>query len=188
LLQTLKAWFRERPDVYVSGSVPVGFRHNTRSVFVWPDVFVVPGVGGHDRAGYRLWEEGRGLDFLLEVVSMPTTKRTEERRALHVEKLSVKEYVLFDPRGEHLDPPLQLHRRSAGGFRPVKPAGGRLASKVLGLELECSGYQLWFHDPATTNRLPLPPECADARARLIAGEIEYLKTEIERLRGEGRTP
>ncbi len=64
-----------------------------KRVHVSLDVFVVPGVGNHQRENYLLWEEGRGLDMVIELTSKTTMlEDIEEKYNLYVEKLGVKEY------------------------------------------------------------------------------------------------
>lgn len=192
LIGTLKWWFRDKPDVYVSGNLLVFYEKGNKRVHVSPDTFVVPGVGGHERENYLLWQEGRGLDFVVELTSKTTMlEDMETKYNLYVEKLAVKEYVLFDPRGEYLDPSFQMYRRFGAGFRRVKPTEGRFASKVLGLELERVGTALRLRDPATGDRLPTPDERVEIEARradAAEAELERLKAELARLRGGGIAP
>jgi Uma2 family endonuclease len=194
VIDTLTWWFRDRPDVYVSGNLLVFYEKGNKRVHVSPDAFVVPGVGNHERENYLLWKEGRGLDFVVELTSKTTMlDDIEAKYNLYVEKLAVKEYVLFDPREEYLTPSFQMFRRHGGGFRPVKPAQGRFTSRVLGLELERDGSDLRLRDPATGERLPTPTERAEVEARRAAAEasradaaeaeLARLKRELARLRG-----
>src|SRR5262245_19352317 len=105
LIETLKWWFREDPRTYVSGNLLVYYEKRNKRVHVSPDVFVVPEVGNHRRENYLLWEEGRGLDLVIELTSKTTMiEDIEEKYNLYVEKLGVKEYFLFDPEEEYLDP------------------------------------------------------------------------------------
>ncbi|QDU22478.1 Uma2 family endonuclease [Urbifossiella limnaea] len=195
VIQTLKWWFRDRADVYVSGNLLVYYEKGNKRIHVAPDAFVVPGIGNHLRENYLLWQEGRGLDFVVELTSKTTMMEDiETKYNLYVEKLAVKEYVLFDPREEYLTPSFQMYRRFGAGFRHVKPTTGRFTSRVLGLGLERHGTSLRFRDPATGELLPTPTERADAeshrasaeavRADTAEAEIARLKRELARLRGE----
>ena len=180
LLQTLQWWFRDRPDVCVTGDLLVFYEKGDKRRHVVPDVFVVPGVGNHLRENYLLWEEGGGLDFVIEVTSSSTRREdTGKKNRLYAEKLGVREYVLFDPRGDYLVPPFQAFRRVRDVFRPVRLSDGRFSSRVLGLDLERDGTQLRFRDPATGDRLPTPAE----RTEAAEAEVERLRNELARLRG-----
>jgi Uma2 family endonuclease len=181
LIETLRWWFRDRPKVYVSGNLLVCYEKGNKRVHVSPDVFVVPGVGNHKRENYLLWEEGRGLDMVIE----PTSKTTmmediEEKYNLYLEKLGVKEYFLFDPKEEYLKPSFQGYSRVRGKFKPMAFVDGRLPSKVLGLHLERDGEQLRLWNPADGKHLPTPSE----RAADAESENERLRRELELLRGE----
>ena len=198
LIETLKWWFRDRPKVYVSGNLLVHYEKGNRRVHVAPDVFVVPGIGNHRRENYLLWEEGRGLDCVVELTSKTTMlEDIEEKYNLYVEKLGVKEYFLFDPKQEYLKPSFQGYRRGKEKFRPIKFVDGRLPSQVLGLHLERVGDELRLWNPDTGERLPTPTELAiqasaeaeraDAEAeRANAAEAENgrLRRELEQLRGK----
>jgi len=194
LLQTLQWWFRDRPDMCVTGDLLVFYEKGDKRRHVAPDVFVVPDVGNHLRENYLLWEEGGGLDFVIEVTSSSTRREdTGKKSRLYAEKLGVREYVLFDPRGDYLEPSFQAFRRTRDAFRPARLTDGRFSSRVLGLDLERDGTQLRFRNPATGERLMTPAELraaetarADAeteRADAAEAELARLRQELARLRG-----
>lgn len=188
LIETLKWWYSDEPTVYVSGNLLVFYEKGNKRVHVSPDVFVVPGVGSHRRGNYLLWEEGRGLDVVVELTSKTTmTEDIEDKYNLYLTKLGVREYFLFDPEEEYLNPSFQGYRRVGTKFQRIKPAAGRLPSKVLGLHLERLGTQLRLWDPATGERLPTPAERADAeqtRADRAESEAEAQKARADRLERE----
>lgn len=186
LIETFKWWFRDSPQTYVSGNLLVFYEKGDKRVHVSPDVFVVSGVGNHRRENYLLWEEGRGLDLVIELTSKTTMiEDIETKYNLYVEKLGVKEYFLFDPNGEYLNPSFQGHRKGKARFRPIKAVAGRLPSQVLGLHLERDGNQLRLWNPATGERVPTPPERAAAeqeRADRAEAEAERLRQELTELK------
>lgn len=174
LIATLRAWFATDPSVYVSGNLLVHYQRGNKRVHVAPDVFVVPGVGNHPRENYLLWEEGGGLDVVIELTSKTTMiEDIEEKYNLYVSKLRVKEYFLFDPKEEYLNPSFQGYRRARSRFQSIRPVAGRLPSKILGLHLGRDGTQLRFWDSKSGARVPTPSE-----------QIEMAQTEMERLRRE----
>jgi Uma2 family endonuclease len=186
LIETLKWWFRDDPSTYVSGNLLVFHEKGNKRLHVSPDVFVAKGVGNHRRENYLPWEEGRGLDLVIELTSRTTMiEDIEEKYNLYVEKLGVKEYYLFDPKEEYLTPSFHGYRRQRDRFRPIRFVGGRLPSQVLGLHLERDGTQLRLWNPGTGERLPTPDERAEAeaaRADSAEAEVERLRRELERLR------
>ena len=80
----LRVRYRNRGDVYVSGDLLMYYEEGNPKVSVAPDVFVVFGVEDRVRMHYKVWEEGKGPDFVLEVASKSTWARGPgtEARAL----------------------------------------------------------------------------------------------------------
>ena len=147
-----------RRDVYVSADLLIYYEEGNPRVSVAPDVFVVFGVEDHPRMSYRVWEEGKGPDFVLEVASPNTWREDVERKPGIYAGLGVREYFLFDPMGEHITPRLQGYRLMGGGYErlPAVESIDRtltLPSEVLGLELRAKGEEIRFHDPETGETL-----------------------------------
>ena len=150
--------YRERPDVYVSGDLLIYYEEGNPRVSVAPDTFVVFGVEDHKRMNYKVWEEGKGPDFVLEVASPNTWREDVERKPGVYAGLGVQEYFLFDPRGEHFTPRLQGYRLVDGAYvrLPAVESIDRtltMSSEVLGLDLRAKGEEMRFHDPATDETL-----------------------------------
>ena len=139
--------------MYVSGNLLLYYREGDPRAVVAPDVFVVLGVANADRSSYRLWEERKGPDFVLEITSRTTHREDQGRKRELYRSLGVREYWQYDPTGDYLEPPLQGLELSAGEYRrlPGRELADRtlaLASGVLGLELRLTERGLRFHDPA----------------------------------------
>ncbi|MBI1918038.1 MAG: Uma2 family endonuclease [Planctomycetes bacterium] len=160
LIEILTHFYQAQPRVYVSGNLLLFYQRGNKRRHVSPDVFVVKGVAKGDRDNYLLWEEGKGPDIVIELTSSSTRKEDLTKKFnLYQNTLKVKEYFLFDPHGDYLDPPLQGYRLRKGVYQPIRPVQGRLPSRVLGLHLERDGKQLQLVDPVTGQWL-LPPEVA----------------------------
>ena len=132
--------YAERPDVYVSGDLLIYYEEGNPRVSVAPDAFVVFGVEDRVRMNYKVWEEGKGPDFVLEVASPNTWRVDVERKPAVYAGLGVREYFLFDPLGEHLAPWLQGYRLVDGAYERLAAVESidrtlTLTSEVLGLEL-----------------------------------------------------
>jgi Uma2 family endonuclease len=191
LREALRDHFRDDPRVYVAGNMLLYYEEGNPAACVAPDVFVVQGVAKGERRTYRLWEEGQPPTVVFEITSRGT--RLEDlgtKRALYA-MLTVREYFLYDPLGEYLQPPLQGYRLQEGEYQRMPPASqGELASQELGLELRVEEGRLRLVNPATGARLPTPAEVqaawrAEAAARRAAeAEVECLRTELARQRGE----
>jgi len=193
----LDSFFRDEPDVYVSGNLLIYYVEGDPKKRVAPDVFVVRGVSRGPRRIYKLWEEGRPPEVVVELSSRQTW-----REDLHVKwqlyaQLGVREYFIFDPEYDYLPEPLVGYRLEEGGYAPLEVTGGRVRSEVLGLELVDTGETLRLCDPRTGQFLPTGLEEAAARqqaeeahraeaaARQRAEEArQQAEAEVARLRAE----
>ena len=151
--------YRERADVYVSADLLIYYEEGNPRVSIVPDVFVVFGVEDRMRGNYKVWEEGKGPDFVLEVASPNTWREDVQRKPGVYAGLGVREYFLFDPTGEHYTPRLQGYRLEGGEYERLAAVESidrtlTLSSEVLGLELRAkAGGEMRFHDPATSEDL-----------------------------------
>ena len=169
-IQVLRRHFAGRPDVYVSGNMMMYYEEGEPRRCVSPDVFVAVGVEDKDRRTYLLWREAKGPDFVLEVTSKSTRRNDQVTKRTLYEWMGVSEYVLYDPLGEYLDPPLQGYRLVGGEYVELEgrrlPGGARaLHSEVLGLSLHVRARDraLRLHDPASGEDLLTFGEEAAAR-------------------------
>ena len=80
----LRVRYAGRGDVYVSGDLLIYYEEGNPRVSVAPDVFVVFGVEDRMRMNYKVWEEGKGPDFVLEVASPGTWREDVGRKRGHV--------------------------------------------------------------------------------------------------------
>ena len=150
----LRVRFAGRRDVYVSGDLLVYYEEGNPRVSVAPDVFVVFGVEDRMRMSYKVWEEGKGPDFVLEVASPGTWREDMGPKREVYARLGVGEYWLYDPLGEHLSPVLQGYRLVGGVYERqplLESLDGRLGlhSEGLGLDLWARGGEMRFRDPET---------------------------------------
>ena len=186
----LLARYRERPDVYVSADLLIYYEEGNPRVSIVPDVFVVFGVEDRLRGNYKVWEEGKGPDFVMEVAS-PNTWREDVRRKPGVYAgLGVREYFLYDPTGEHYSPRLQGYRLVDGEYERLKAVESIdrtlvLSSEVLGLELRVkAGGEMRFRDPSTGEDLLSHGEVyvswrtAEARAKAAEAHVAELEARL----------
>ena len=196
-IESLKLYYAAQPEVYVSGNLLLFYEEGNRRKHISPDVFVVRGVGMRRREYYLLWEEKKSPEVIFEITSK-TTKREDEgkKRKLYREVLKVKEYFLFDPFEEYLDPSMQGYRLRGGEYHPIRLVDGRLPSQVLGLHLERDGQFLRLYDPMTGKWLPTPKDLAaqqkqraeseKLRADSAEAEIARLREELRKVQGNGQ--
>jgi Uma2 family endonuclease len=187
-LQTLEMRYANDPNIYVSGNLLLYYVPENKRRRVAPDLFVVKGVPKKERDYFLMWEEGKGPDAVIEFTSKSTRKEdTTKKFQLYRDVLKVREYFLFDPRGDYLDPTLQGYRLSRREYVPIAPIADRLPSAVLGLHLERSGTDLRFFDPQTGEWLPTLAEQAQReRAGRLRAEtaVEKLEKSVQQMRAE----
>jgi Uma2 family endonuclease len=179
LIETLRMYYQASPRVYVSGNLLVFYERGNKRRHLSPDVFVVRGIAKHNRPNYLIWEEGKAPEVAIELTSSSTKKEDLVKKfALYRDVLKVREYFLFDPHQDYLQPQLQGYRLVKGEYVPIKPVADRLPSKILGLHLEANGAVARLYDPAEKSWLPTPTE-----ARLqVEQENERLRQELQALR------
>ena len=123
-IEILDNHFKERDDVYVSGNLLLYYEKGNPKKSVAPDVFVVLGIEKKRRRTYLLWEEEKGPDFVLELVSRNTyQKDLGEKKDLYASVFKVKEYYLYDPDGQYLQPSLHGYRLTNGVYLPIQSVG-----------------------------------------------------------------
>ena len=154
--------------VYVTGNLLVFYAEGDRHKHLSPDVLVVKGVAHYQRENYLIWEEVAAPNFVIEVTSASTKKEDlEQKFQLYRDILRVREYFLFDPKGEYLTPPLQGYRLTAGVYQPIAALNGRCPSLEIGLHLERVGKQLKFYSPATKSWLLTDGELVEEQDAII---------------------
>ena len=180
-IAVLRTHFAGHNDVYVSGDLLIYYEEGNPRVSVAPDVFVVFGVEDRMRMNYKVWEEGKGPDFVLEVASPGTWREDVGRKRGIYAGLGVREYWLYDPMGEHLKPVLQGNRLAGAEYErqaAVESVDGTLTlySETLGLELWAKGGKMRFRDPETGRDLLSHREEHAARqaAEARVAELEAL--------------
>ena len=154
LLLMLERWFAAEPLVYVSGNLLVYYEEGNPRKHVAPDVFMVRGVRKKDRDYFLCWQEAQFPHVIIEITSKTTRREdTNKKFTLYRDVFKTKEYILFDPYGEYLDPRLQGYRLVRGKYVPITPTDGRLVSQALGLQLEAWDGHLRLIDSTTATPL-----------------------------------
>lgn len=196
-LQTLSEYFKDDPDVCVSGNLMMYYVEGNPRKSISPDVFVTFGVGKKQRRTYRIWDEGKPPDFVIEF-SSPKTYRKDlrEKKALYAE-IGIFEYFLYDAERNLLPSPLMGFRLAAGEYVSIQSdADGSVFSETLGLELRLRDKGVGFYDPALDKWLETPAKAATIRAeeakakaeqesiarKQAEAEVIELREEIERLK------
>lgn len=180
----LKRYFRGQ-QVYVGSDLLVYYVKGDSRKSVAPDEFVVKDCDPARRRTFKVWEEGRTPDVVIEVTSSSTRVEDEKVKPAIYARIGVKELFLYDPTADYLDPPLQGFRFSRGKKRRISPdASGALECRELGLVLRLDGDELRIFDVRTGERLLTEAESANARADAAEEEVRRLREELERERGD----
>jgi Uma2 family endonuclease len=135
LLDILMLAWEHRDDVFVGANMFVYYSpHQVKTEdYRGPDMFVVLGVPRGDRKSWVVWEEQKGPDVVIELLSDTTAHldRTEKKQ-IYQDRLRVPEYFWYDPySGE-----LAGWALREGVYEQIRSdADGSLSSPLLGLRL-----------------------------------------------------
>jgi Uma2 family endonuclease len=100
LMDPLRLYWTDRHDVFVGGNMFVYFSldHVRNQDFRGPDFFVALGVPKRERKSWVVWQEGKGPDVVIELLSDSTAARDKgEKKLIYQDRLRVPEYCWFDP-------------------------------------------------------------------------------------------
>ena len=189
LIETLKLYWAGREDVFVGGNMFVYFspKQERSHDFRGPDFFVVQGVQHRERKSWVVWEEGKGPDVVIELLSDSTADRDkEEKKLVYQDRLRVPEYFWFDPYTSELAG-FALHD---GVYRPIAPdAQGRLLSAQVQLALTrwegtySDEYNCWLRW-ATLDGALLPTAEEKATQALRSAEAAQQQAEAAQQQAE----
>lgn len=178
LVDALRTYFAEQEDVYVGANLMMYFEEDDLSAVVAPDIFFVRGVDKRLRDTYKVWEEGKVPNLVIEILSKSSVYNDKATKRRLYAELGVSEYILFDPKFYYLKPALLGYQLIGDTYQPIpinklKNGSLVLASQVLGLEFRLQGKVLRLVEP-TTGTILLPHEEAErlrreeTQARLVA--------------------
>jgi len=135
LIDPLRLFWADRTDAYVGGNMFIYFsleqvRHQD---FRGPDFFAVLGVPKRERKSWVVWQEGKGPDVVIELLSESTAAQDKgEKKDIYQDRLRVPEYFWFDPFTAEWAG-FALRNR---GYEPLtEDSQGRLISQCIGLAL-----------------------------------------------------
>ncbi|HEV3025900.1 MAG TPA: Uma2 family endonuclease [Pirellulales bacterium] len=187
----LERRFADQPMTYVGANMFVYYVRGKTNKRVAPDVFVARGASrDKDRRVYQVWkEDGHAPDVVFEITGRSTRSEDQVKKLrIYRDSLTVREYFLFDPKAEYLDPPLMGYRLRGGRYVRIKPVSKRLPSEELGLHLERAGEDLRLYDPISGKWLPTAKEALldEREARLHEREARLQEREARLQEHEAR--
>ncbi len=186
---------KQDPAVYVSGDIMVYYREGDPRKSISPDVLVCFGIGSGGRPIYKVWEEGKVPDFVMEFSSKTTyTRDLGEKKAIYG-SLGIQDYFLYDAEGLYLPEPLMGFTLVDGVYvRVSSDADGGVHSGVLGLDFRLRDDEIGLYDPVDGvwvqtrgDRTEIAEARADTAEAFAAEEGERADTaeaEAARLREE----
>jgi Uma2 family endonuclease len=125
---------------------------------VAPDVMVIFDVPPGPRDNYKTWEEGSVPAVIFEMTSEGTRNQDQDDKKKLYEQLEVKEYWLFDPKGEWIAEQLRGYRFNGEQYIPI--TDGR--SEPLKLRLQLEDTLIGFYREDTGEKLLAPDELVAA--------------------------
>jgi len=144
-LEALGGFFRRTGrKIYRSSELAVFYPAEPRFA---PDLLAVTDVEPHERTRWVVADEGKGLDFVLEVHAAGDRRKDEKTNVERYARLGIQEYFFFDRTGLRLVGyrlPAGAGDASARVYQRLVPQAGRYASGVLGLDLALDGTRLRF--------------------------------------------
>ena len=188
--------FRDRDDVLVAMELVVYYVRGDNRVWLQPDVQVVFGVGrGGNRRTFKVWEEGKAPDFVLEVASPSTAENDARHKAQEYLGIGVREYWRLDPEGTMMGTPLEGYRARAGRYHRLESVEGTggveyLRSGVLGLDLRGEKRNgatvLVIRDPRTGEEFDGALEASERQRRILADRVRAEEARASAAKDEAR--
>ncbi len=175
----LRAYFAGVPDVYISGNLMMYYEDSRPPKAVSPDILVTFGVGKKPRRTYKIWEEGKPPDLVIEFSSKGTVQTDLVRKKELYAEMGVPEYFLYDVDRRYLPSPLMGFRLVDGAYVEIPPnADGGIPSETLGLNFHLLADDLGIYDPKAEKWLQTSAEAANERAERAEAEIARLQAEL----------
>ena len=187
-IETLKAHFKQYPDVYVSGDILMYYVKGDPHQVVSPDVLVSFGLGKKRRNTYLVWVEGKLPDFVMEFSSKTTYDEDLGPKMDRYASLGIQDYFLYDALGIYLPKPLMGFTLVDGGYVPIsEDEDGGLHSDVLSLDFHVDDVGLGLYDPVAGAWLQTTAESAEARAEQEKARAEQEKARAEQEKARAET-
>lgn len=115
----------------------------------YPDLMVVFDVENHERSSWNAMREGKGLDFVLEVLSKETKRKDRVQKLNLYARIEIPEYFMYDPERKKLSG----FTLKSGTYQEIQNKDDHIRSEVLGLQLVLDEGMLRF---ASLDGVPLP--------------------------------
>ncbi|MGB6295724.1 MAG: Uma2 family endonuclease [Rivularia sp. (in: cyanobacteria)] len=179
-LEVLKQYLANR-QATVLGDQFLYYSQGFPRLRVAPDVMVIFDVAPGGRDNYKLWEEGQVPSVIFEMTSGGTQEKDQVFKKTLYEQLGVKEYWLFDPKGEWIEEKLRGYRLHGEIYESITDS----RSEPLQLRLQVEGRLIGFYREDNGEKLLIPDELAVAlQQEVVARRQAEEQVEQERQRAE----
>ncbi len=197
LRQRFDGFFADNPDTYVSGTIMMYDVEGPGRTAVSPDILVSFGIGKKLRRTYKVWEEGKPPDFVMEFSSKGTFQNDLGHKKVHYASMGIQEYFLCDIDRRYLPTPLMGFRLKGETYERIpENVDGSIPSGTLGVSFHLLDEGLAVYDEARDQWLQTPAEAAEQRAEQEAAahareaaaraeaeaEVSRLREELEHLK------
>ena len=180
ILQALMQHFNN--DVYVSGDILMYDKQGYPQSSISPDVLVAFGIGQKQRRTYKVWEEGKSPEFVMELSSENTYQNDLTRKMAHYAEMGIQNYFLYDAEGRYLPEQLMGFTLVNDSYEAITAdADGKIYSDALGLGFQLIGEHFGIYDPETGEWLQTAAEAAEARAQQETNARRNAEAEVARL-------
>ena len=168
------------PDAYVLGDMMMYYEEGNPRKSISPDIFVAFGIGRKERRIYKIWEEGKPPDFVLEFASKGTYRRDLTRKVELYAAIGIPEYFVYDVDRRYLPRPLLGFRLIGDSYVEIAPlASGGIPAATLGLEFHVLEESLGIYDPESADWVKTAAEAAETRAENAEERAEDAETRAE---------
>ncbi len=179
-LEVLKQYLANR-QATVLGDQFLYYSQGFPRLRVAPDVMVIFDVAPGGRDNYKLWEEGQIPSVIFEMTSGGTQDKDQIFKKTLYEQLGVKEYWLFDPKGEWIEEKLRGYRLRGEIYESITDS----RSEPLQLRLQIEGRLIGFYREDNGEKLLIPDELAAAlQQEVVARQQAEEQVEQQRQRAE----
>ncbi len=164
-LDAFEAHFQPKPDAYVSGDIFMYYVKGEPEAVIAPDILISFGLDKKDRPTYKVWEEGKVPEFVMEFASEETYDKDLTIKKDTYASLGIRDYFLFDVQQLYLPVPLMGFSLVDGRYvRISEDSVGGLHAASLNLDFQVRDEGLGIYDPVAGKWLQTAAEIQAARA------------------------
>lgn len=183
-LHVIEAFYATDPTVYVSGDILIYYEEGLPTKSISPDVLVSFGVGMKQRRTYKVWEEGKTPEFVMEFSSKNTYDKDLTDKIEIYAALKIQNYFLYDAEDLYLPSQLMGFELKDGNYVNLPQGENGIHATSIGLDFQVLDEGLGIYNPSTNKWLQTPAEAAEMRADKAEAEVAELREQIARMQSQ----